>query len=78
MEYYYTKLNLKIKPNKSSKRKRIIAWIVKKSDLDENFQQFIQVFEESIKVAKINKFLKFNIVKSTNFAIILNIFSLIQ
>ena len=72
------KLVLKIKPNKPSKKKRIIVWIQKKSDLNDDVQQLLQLFKDKIKISKLSKFLRFYIVTSTNPAIILNIFSSIQ
>ncbi len=72
------KLILKIKPNKPSKKKRIIVWIPKKSDLGDDIQQILQIFKDNLKIAKLSKFLRFYIVSSSNPAIILNIFSSIQ
>ena len=72
------KLILKIKPNRSSKKKRIIAWIQKNSDLNDDIQQIFQLFKDKIKISKASKILRYNIVTSKNPAIILNIFSSIQ
>ena len=69
------KLILKIKPNKPSKKKRIIVWIQKKSALDADIQQILHIFKDNIKISKLTKFLRFYIISSTNPAIILNIFS---
>ncbi|TKJ19505.1 MAG: hypothetical protein CEE43_15210 [Promethearchaeota archaeon Loki_b32] len=72
------KLILKIKKNKITKKERIIAWIQKNSDLNEDVQQLFQLFKENIKISKFSKFLRFYIVSSSNPAIILNIFSSLQ
>ena len=72
------KLVMKIKPNKPSKKKRINVWIQKKSALNDDVQQILQIFKDSIKVSKLTKFSRFYIISSTNPAIILNIFSSIQ
>ena len=44
------KLILKIKKNKITKKERIIAWIQKNSDLNEDVQQLFQLFKENIKI----------------------------
>ena len=72
------KLILKIKPNRPSKKKRIIAWIQKNTDLNEDIQQLFQLFKDNIKISKVSKILRYYIVTSKNPAIILNIFSSIQ
>jgi hypothetical protein len=72
------KLILKIKPNKPSKKKRIIAWIQKNSDFNDDIKQFLQIFKDNIKISKLSKFLRYNIVTSENPAIILNLFSSVQ
>ena len=72
------KLILKIKPNRSSKKKKIIAWIQKNSDFNEDIQQIFQLFKDSLKISKISKILRYYVVTSKNPAIILNIFSSIQ
>ncbi|MFX0039163.1 MAG: hypothetical protein ACFFCY_06640 [Promethearchaeota archaeon] len=72
------KLVLKIKPNRHSKTKRIVAWIQKHSDFDDDILQIFQLFKDNIKISRFSKFLKYYIVTSDNPAIILNIFSTIQ
>ena len=72
------KLILKIKPNKPSKKMRITIWIQKKSALDADVQQILQIFKDNIKVSKLTKFSRYYIVSSTNPAIVLNIFSSLQ
>jgi len=67
------KLKLKIKPNK-----KIIAWIQKNSDLNEEIQQIFKLFKDNIKIFRKSKFLRYYVVTSENPAIILNIFSSIQ
>lgn len=72
------KFILKIKRNKSSKSKRIIAWIQKSSDFDKDIQQLFHFFKDNIKISKFSKILRYYIVTSKNPAIILNLFSSIQ
>ena len=72
------KLILKIKPYNPSKKNRIIIWIKKKSALDDDIKQLLQIFKENIKISKLTIFLRFYIVSSTNPAIILNIISAIE
>jgi len=72
------KLILKIKPIKQSKNKRIIIWIQKNSELNDDILQFFQLFKENIQISKLSKFLRYYIVTSKNPAIILNLFTSIQ
>ena len=72
------KLILKIKPNNPSRKKRIIAWIQKNSDFNEDIQQLLQLFKNNLKISKISKILRYYVVTSKNPAIILNFFSSIQ
>ncbi|UCC19216.1 MAG: hypothetical protein JSV62_14110 [Promethearchaeota archaeon] len=72
------KLILKIKPKKISKQKRIIVWIKKKSDLNEDILQLFQLFKDNLKISKISKILRYYVVTSENPAIILNLYSAIQ
>ena len=62
----------------TSKKKRIIVWIQKKSDLNDDIQQILQIFKDKIKISKLTKISRFYVISSTNPAIILNIFSSIQ
>jgi hypothetical protein len=72
------KLILKIKPKKSSKKKKIIAWIQKNSDFNEDILQLFQLFKENLKISKVSKILRYYVVTSENPAIILSLFSAIQ
>ncbi|MFX1503039.1 MAG: hypothetical protein ACFFDH_18910, partial [Promethearchaeota archaeon] len=72
------KLILKVRPNKSSKKKRIIAWIQKNSNLNDDIQQLLEIFKENLKISKISKILRYYVVTSENPAIILSLFSAIQ
>ncbi|MFX1469819.1 MAG: hypothetical protein ACFFB8_14270 [Promethearchaeota archaeon] len=72
------KLILKIKPNNPSKKKRIIAWIKKDSDFNEDVLQSLQLFKDDIKISKLSKILRYYILTSENPAIILNNFTSIQ
>ena len=72
------KLILKIKPKKSSKEKRMIAWIQKDSNLKDDTMQLFRLFKDRIKISKLSKILRYYIVTSDNPAIILNLFSSIQ
>ena len=72
------KLILKIKPKKSSKEKRMIAWIQKDSNLKDDTMQLFRLFKDRIKISKLSKILRYYVVTSDNPAIILNLFSSIQ
>jgi len=72
------KLILKIKPNKPSRKKRIIAWIQKNSEFKDDILQFFQIFKENIQILKLSKISRHYIVTSKNPAIILNLFTSIQ
>ena len=72
------KLILKIKPKKSSKEKRMIAWIQKDSNLKDDTMQLFRLFKGKIKISKLSKILRYYVVTSDNPAIILNLFSSIQ
>ncbi len=67
------KLKLNIKPNK-----KIVAWIQKNSDFNEEIQQIFKLFKDNIKISKKSKFSRYYVITSENPAIILNIFSSIQ
>ncbi|MFX0035538.1 MAG: hypothetical protein ACFE9I_07850 [Candidatus Hermodarchaeota archaeon] len=72
------KLILKIKPKNQSKKKRIIVWVQKNSELNEDILQFFQIFKEDIQISKLSKILRYYVVTSENPAIILNFLSSIQ
>ena len=72
------KLILKIKPKNTSKKKRIIAWIQKNPNFNDDMLQFFQLFKDNIKISKLSKILRYYIVTSENPGIILNLFSSIQ
>ncbi len=69
------KLKLKVKKNK---RKRLVAWIQKNKDFDDNVQQLFRFFKDKIKISKISRIMKYYIVSSENPGIILSLFSTIQ
>jgi hypothetical protein len=69
------KLILKIKPNRSSKKKKIIAWMQKTSEFNDEMLQLFQLFKDDLKISKISKILRYYIVSSENPAIILSLFS---
>ncbi|UCD01607.1 MAG: hypothetical protein JSV23_00860 [Promethearchaeota archaeon] len=72
------KFILKIKPNNSSKKKRIVAWIPKSSDFDKDIQELFHFFKDNIKISKFSKILRYYIATSKNPAVMLNLFSSIQ
>jgi len=72
------KLILKIKPNKRSKNKRLIAWIQKDTTFKDDIIQLFKLFKDNIHISKLSKILRYHIVTSENPAIILNLFSSIQ
>ena len=69
------KLKLKVKKNK---RNRLVAWIQKNKDFDDNIQQLFRFFKDKIKISKISRVMKYYIVSSENPGIILSLFSTIQ
>ena len=69
------KLKLKVKKNK---RKRLVAWIQKNKDFDDNIQQLFRFFKDKIKISKMSRVMKYYIVSSENPGIILSLFSTIQ
>jgi hypothetical protein len=72
------KLKLKIKPNRKSNQNRIIAWIRKTSEFDNDVLQLFKLYKDSLKISKMSKLLNYYIITSENPAIILSIFSSIQ
>ena len=72
------KLILKIKSSEHDKGKRLIAWIQKNSDLEEDILQIFNLFKSNTKISKLSKILRYYIITSENPAVILNIFSTIQ
>ncbi len=68
-------LKLKVK---DKKKKRIIAWIQKSKEFDDNIQQVFQFFEGKVKISKWSWFSRYYKVSSKNPAMILSMFSTIQ
>lgn len=69
------KLKLKVKKNKN---KRLVAWIRKDKNFDENVQQLFRFFKDKIKISNLSKFTRYYIVSSENPGIILSLHSAIQ
>ncbi|MFX1390978.1 MAG: hypothetical protein ACFE9Z_13015 [Promethearchaeota archaeon] len=69
---------MKIKPKKPPKKKRIIAWIKKTSEFNDDILQLLELFKDNLKISKFSKILNYYIVTSENPAIILSLFSSIQ
>ncbi len=72
------KLILKIKPRNHSKKKRIIAWVRKTPEFNDEIIQLFEIFKDNLKISKFSKMMRYYIVSSENPAIILNLFSAIQ
>ncbi|MFX0081545.1 MAG: hypothetical protein ACFE94_07320 [Candidatus Hodarchaeota archaeon] len=69
------KLILKVK---NKKRKRLVAWIQKHKDFDDNIQQLFRFFKDKITFSKLSRVMKYYIVSSENPGIILSLFSTLQ
>jgi len=69
------KLILKVK---DKKRKRLVAWIKKDKDFEDNLHQLFRFFNNKISISKISKIMKYYIISSENPGIILSLFSTIQ
>ncbi|GAH36636.1 unnamed protein product, partial [marine sediment metagenome] len=63
---------------KNKKKKRIIAWIQKDKDFDDNINQIFRFFEDKVKISKWSRFTRYYIVSSEIPAVILSMFSTIQ
>ena len=63
---------------KNKKKKRIVAWIQKDKDFDDNINQILRFFEDKVKISKWSRFTRYYIVSSETPAVILSMFSTIQ
>ncbi|MHA2036179.1 MAG: hypothetical protein ACW98X_07085 [Promethearchaeota archaeon] len=68
-------LKLKVK---DKKKKRIVAWIQRTRDFDDNLQQIFKFFEGKVKISKWSWFSRYYKVSSENPAMILSMFSTVQ
>ena len=69
------KLKLKVKERK---KKRLVAWIQKNKDFDDNIQELFRFFKDKIKISKLSKITNYYIISSENPGIILSLHSTIQ
>jgi hypothetical protein len=70
---------MKLKLNiKGKKKRRLVAWIQKSKEFNDNAHQIFRFFKDKIKISKLSKILNYYIVSSENPGIILSLFSTIQ
>jgi len=71
-------IKLKIKVEKSIKKKQIVVWIQRQEDIENDIQQLFQFFKDQIEVSKIKRILSYYRVSSENPAIMLSFFTALQ
>jgi len=71
-------IKLKIKVEKSIKKKQIVVWIQRQEDIENDIQQLFQFFKDQIEVSKIKRILSYYRVSSENPAIMLSFFTSLQ
>ncbi len=71
-------IKLKIKVEKSIKKKQIVVWIQRQEDIENDIQQLFQFFKDQIKISKIKRILSYYRVSSENPAIMLSFFTALQ
>ncbi|MHA1105183.1 MAG: hypothetical protein ACTSPN_05620 [Promethearchaeota archaeon] len=71
-------IKLKIKGEKSTNKKQIVAWIQRHEDIENDIQQLFQFFKDQMKVSKIRRILPYYRVSSEKPAIMLSFFNALQ
>ena len=71
-------MKLKLKINPKHNKKKMVVWIQKNKDLDDNVVQIFRFFKDDIKFSKLSRILRYHIVSSENPGIILSLFSAVQ
>ncbi|MHA1913684.1 MAG: hypothetical protein ACW986_04030 [Promethearchaeota archaeon] len=71
-------MKLKLKINPKNSKKKMVVWIQKNKDLDDNALQTCRFFKNDIKFSKLSRILRYHIVSSDNPGVILSLFSAIQ
>ena len=71
-------IKLKIKVERSTKKKQIVVWIQRHKDIENDIQQLFQFFKEQMKISKIRRILPYYRVSSEKPAIMLSFFTALQ
>jgi hypothetical protein len=71
-------IKLKVKVEKSTKKKQIVVWIQRHEDIENDIQQLFQFFKDRMKVSKIRRILPYYRVSSEKPAIMLSFFTALQ
>jgi hypothetical protein len=71
-------MKLKLKINPKNRKKKMVVWIQKNKDLDDNALQICRFFKDEIKFSKMSRILRYHIISSSNPGVILSLFSSIQ
>ena len=71
-------IKLKLKVEKSSKKKQIVVWIQRHEDIENDIQQLFQFFKDQMNVSKIRRILPYYKVSSEKPAIMLSFFTALQ
>ena len=71
-------MKLKLKINPKHNKKKMVVWIQKNKDLDDNVVQIFRFFKDDIKSSKLSRILRYHIVSSENPGVILSLFSAVQ
>jgi len=71
-------IKLKIKVEKSTKKKQIVVWIQRHEDIENDIQQLFQFFKDQMKISKIRRILPYYRVSSEKPAIMLSFLTALQ
>ncbi|MHA1670459.1 MAG: hypothetical protein ACTSV5_07745 [Promethearchaeota archaeon] len=71
-------IRLKIKREKGSEKKRIVVWIQRHQDIENDVQQLFQFFKDQMVIEKTRRILPYYRVSSENPAIMLSFFTALQ
>jgi len=71
-------IKLKIKVERSTKKKQIVVWIQRHEDIENDIQQLFQFFKDQMKISKIRRILPYYRVSSEKPAIMLSFLTALQ
>ena len=71
-------IRLKIKREKGSEKQRIVVWIQRHQDVENDVQQLFQFFKDQMVIEKTRRILPYYRVSSENPAIMLSFFTALQ
>ena len=71
-------LKLIVEKNKKTEKNRIIVWIQKGAEFEDDVQQFFNFFKTNIKITTKRKKQRYYIITSDNPAIMMSLFSALQ